>query len=183
VVLFINTKCYHFKHQWKKYTSSVAVFICLFCDIISGEFFIYFPLPKYICVTYYKLSWAFFVLFISINYMEKHFIYNSLLIGSTIVLSNFEGLAAQLEAFICNFLLLCCYFLHSMESMDPSLFDKIWMCTVHFNHIRELWNIQFPLAQASWLTWPLSLLKWEVVSHRGQAVSGIEIVLCWKYSR
>ena len=147
--------------------SSVAVSISLFCDnIISGEFFIYFPLPKYICVTYYKLSWAFLVLFISRNYVEKHFIYNFLLIGGTIVLYNVEGLAAQLEAFICNFLLLCCYFLHSL---GPYLFDKIWMCTVHFNHITECRYIQFPLAQANWLTWPSSLLKrerWSVIEDR-----------------
>jgi len=49
ILLFINTKCYHFKTQWKKYTSSDAVFISLFCDnIISGEFFI-FHYQIYLC--------------------------------------------------------------------------------------------------------------------------------------
>jgi len=55
----------------------------------------------------------------------KYFIQNSLLIGSTIVLYNVEGHAAQLEAFIRNFLLLSCCFLQSKESMGPSVFDKI----------------------------------------------------------
>jgi hypothetical protein len=150
-LLILNTD---FKKQWKKYTRSVAVCVSLFCDkIISGEFFIYFLLTKYSCVTYYKLSWAFLVLFISRNYVAEHFIYNSLLIGSTIVVYYVEGLAAQLEAFICNFLLLCCYFLHSKETVGPFLFDKIWMCTVHFNCITKHKDIQFPLAQVSWLTW------------------------------
>ena len=41
------------------------------------------------------------------------------------------------------------------------------MCTVQFNFITEHRDIQFPLA--SWLTWPLSLLKrerWAVIEDR-----------------
>ena len=68
---------------------------------------------------------SFSLLFISRNYVAEHFIYSSLLIGSTIVLYYVEGLAAHLEVFICNFLLLCCFLLHSKESVAPSLFDKI----------------------------------------------------------
>lgn len=119
------------------------------------------------------------MLFISRTYVEKHFIYNSLLIGSTIVLYYVEGLAAQLEAFICNFLLLCCHFLHSKESLGPSLFDKIWMCTVHFNCITEHRDIHFPLAQASWLTLPSSLLKrerWSVIEERQSVVARLYCV-------
>ena len=43
------------------------------------------------------------------------------------------------------------------------------MCTVHFNCIIKHKDIQFPLAQVSWLTWPSLLLKrerWSVIEDR-----------------